>query len=75
MNLFRSEAHLRRWELFNADYERHLQPLLAWVERFSADWFRERMRPDSPRGQNRCSDGIDTSAPGQTAGRSKENGT
>jgi len=46
MNLFRSEAHARCWELFNADYESNLQPLAAWVERFSADRFRERIRPD-----------------------------
>jgi hypothetical protein len=46
MNLFRSEEHARRWELFDAEYEANLQPLDAWVGRFSADRFRERIRPD-----------------------------
>ena len=46
MNLFRSEEHARRWELFDAEYEANLQPLDAWVERFSADRFRQRIRSD-----------------------------
>ena len=46
MNLFRSEEHARRWESYNAEYEANLLPLDDWVERFSADRFRQRIRPD-----------------------------
>jgi hypothetical protein len=46
MNLFRSEEHARAWEQFEAAYARNLQPLANWVERFSAERFRARIRPD-----------------------------
>jgi hypothetical protein len=46
MNLFRSEEHARAWTQFDPATENLLQPLAAWVERFSAPMFRERGRPD-----------------------------
>ncbi len=46
MNLFRSEEHARRWARFNPEYEEGLQPVAAWIERFSGAMFRERGRPD-----------------------------
>jgi hypothetical protein len=46
MNLFRSEEHARRWVGFNQDLAETLQPLSYWVQRFSAEAFRSRLRPD-----------------------------
>jgi hypothetical protein len=46
MNLFRSEEHARAWAHFEAAYARNLQPLAVWAERFSAERFRARSRPD-----------------------------
>ncbi len=46
MNLFRSEEHARNWQFFDAAYDANLQPLDAWVERFSHERFRARIRPD-----------------------------
>jgi hypothetical protein len=46
MNLFRSEEHARAWTQFDPAHENMLQPLFAWIERFSAPMFRERARPD-----------------------------
>jgi hypothetical protein len=46
MNLFRSEEHARNWVGFNPAFEETLQPLTHWVERFSAETFRSRLRPD-----------------------------
>ena len=45
MNLFRSEEHPRRWAQFNP-IETNLQPLAYWLERFSGERFRARIRPD-----------------------------
>ncbi len=46
MNLFRSEEHARNWVGWDPAYAEMLQPLAYWLERFSADRFRERLRPD-----------------------------
>jgi len=46
MNLFRSEEHARNWSQFDADYETNLKPLAFWAERFSAERFKARARPD-----------------------------
>jgi hypothetical protein len=46
MNLFRSEEHARAWRFFDAAFEQNLQPLAVWAERFSAERFRARIRPD-----------------------------
>ncbi len=46
MNLFRSEEHARNWVGFNPEYADTLQPLSYWLERFSAERFRARLRPD-----------------------------
>jgi hypothetical protein len=46
MNLFRSEEHPRAWASYNADFAQNLQPLSYWLERFSAERFRMRIRPD-----------------------------
>lgn len=46
MNLFRSEEHPRHWAQFNPDFEANLQPLSYWLERFSGERFRARIRPD-----------------------------
>jgi hypothetical protein len=46
MNLFRSEEHARAWARFNPEFAQNLQPLLYWAERFSAERFRARTRPD-----------------------------
>ncbi len=46
MNLFRSEEHSRNWTSFNPDVTETLQPLSYWLERFSGERFRARIRPD-----------------------------
>ena len=46
MNLFRSEEHSRQWTAFNPEFEANLQPLSYWLERFSGERFRARIRPD-----------------------------
>ncbi len=46
MNLFRSEEHARNWSGFNPAYEEGLQPLIYWVEFFSAERFRARGASD-----------------------------
>jgi hypothetical protein len=46
MNLFRSEEHARRWVGFDPAFTDTLQPLSHWIERFSAEIFRARKRPD-----------------------------
>jgi hypothetical protein len=46
MNLFRSEEHARNWVGYNAAHADTLQPLSYWMERFSAEGFRARSRPD-----------------------------
>jgi hypothetical protein len=46
MNLFRSEEHPRAWVSFNPDVAHNLQPLSYWLERFSAERFRSRIRAD-----------------------------
>ena len=46
MNLFRSEEHSRHWASFNPEFEANLQPLSYWLERFSGERFRGRIRPD-----------------------------
>jgi hypothetical protein len=46
MNLFRSEEHARNWVGFNPDFAETLQPLSYWVDRFSTETFRARVRPD-----------------------------
>jgi hypothetical protein len=46
MNLFRSEEHARDWASFNPEFETNLQPLSYWLERFSSERFRARIRPD-----------------------------
>ena len=46
MNLFRSEEHARQWALYDAAYDTNLQSLEAYMERFSGERFRERIRSD-----------------------------
>ena len=46
MNLFRSEEHARNWASFNANFTETLQPVSYWLERFSGERFRARIRPD-----------------------------
>ncbi|MDP6713378.1 MAG: hypothetical protein QF368_01955 [SAR202 cluster bacterium] len=46
MNLFRSEEHVRNWSQYDPAWDGNLQPLSAWADRFSADMFRARARPD-----------------------------
>jgi hypothetical protein len=46
MNLFRSEEHARNWVGFNPELAETLQPLSYWVERFSGERFRSRLRSD-----------------------------
>jgi hypothetical protein len=46
MNLFRSEEHARAWDRFNSEVVETLQPVAAWIERFSGEMFRERGRED-----------------------------
>ncbi|MCZ6873579.1 MAG: hypothetical protein O7G88_08630 [bacterium] len=46
MNLFRSEEHARQWALYDAAYDANLQSLAAYMERFSGERFRARIRPD-----------------------------
>ena len=46
MNLFRSEEHCRKLASFNPEVEDQIQPLSYWVERFSQDRHRARIRPD-----------------------------
>ena len=58
MNLFRSEEHPRTWAAFkdglaaaawpafNPEVAHNLQPLSYWLERFSAERFRMRIRAD-----------------------------
>ena len=37
MNLFRSEEHVRRWELFNPKSEEAIRPLEDWVLMFNTE--------------------------------------
>jgi hypothetical protein len=46
MNLFRSEEHLRNWAGFRPEYVEQLRPLDFWLERFSNEMMRNRLRPD-----------------------------
>ena len=47
MNLFRSEEHARNWAQFDpAMEEEYLKPLSYWVERFSGEGMRMRLRED-----------------------------
>ena len=46
LNLFRSEEDARRWARFDPAFVENLQPVAAWIERFSAERFRARSRPD-----------------------------
>jgi len=46
MNLFRSEEHARNWVGFNPEFAETLQPLSYWVDRFSTEIFRLRLRPE-----------------------------
>ena len=46
MNLFRSEEHARNWAHFDPSMEEHLKPLSYWIDRFSGEGMRQRMRPD-----------------------------
>jgi hypothetical protein len=46
MNLFRSEEDARRWAQFDPAWEANLRPVSAWMERFSAEMFRARVRRD-----------------------------
>ncbi len=46
MNLFRSEEHARNWVGYNPAFAETLQPLSHWVERFSSENFRARLRSD-----------------------------
>jgi len=46
MNLFRSEEHARNWVGFNPEFAETLQPLSYWVDRFSTEIFRLRLRAD-----------------------------
>ena len=46
MNLFRSEEHCRNWASFNPEFEEQLKPLSYWLERFSQERHRARIRPD-----------------------------
>jgi len=46
MNLFRSEEHCRNMGSLNPEVEDQIQPLSYWMERFSQDRHRARIRPD-----------------------------
>ena len=46
MNLFRSEEDARRWAQFDPAWEENLRPVAAWIERFAAEMFRARIRPN-----------------------------
>lgn len=46
MNLFRSEEHVRNWPRFKPYYLETLRPLSFWLERFSGEMMRNRLRPD-----------------------------
>jgi hypothetical protein len=46
MNLFRSEEHAHQWALYDEAYDVNLQSLAAYMERFSGERFRARIRPD-----------------------------
>jgi len=46
MNLFRSEEDARRWAQFDPAWEANLKAVSVWIERFSAEMFRARVRPD-----------------------------
>ena len=46
MNLFRSEEHARQWARFDPAFVENLQPVGVWIERFSAERFRGRLRAD-----------------------------
>jgi len=46
MNLFRSEEHARNWSSYDPATVDNLQPLADYLDRFSAERFRERDRRD-----------------------------
>ncbi len=47
MNFFRSEEHMRNWAQFDPDSTTHvIMPLAGWMDRFSGERFKERLRPD-----------------------------
>ena len=46
MNLFRSEAHARRWDGFNPKMAHAIKPIAEWADTFANPFFRERGRAD-----------------------------
>ena len=46
MNLFRSEEHIRNWDLFDPEAEEGIITLADLVEMFSGNYFRRRLDPD-----------------------------
>lgn len=46
MNLFRSEEHVRRWELYSQASEDYILPVATWAEIFSGPLFTQRLAPD-----------------------------
>jgi hypothetical protein len=46
MNLFRSEEHVKRWELYNPASQESIMPVADWAMVLSSPLFRERLQPD-----------------------------
>lgn len=46
MNFFRSEEHVRNWSEFKPYNVENLKPLSFWLDRFSNEMMRSRLRPD-----------------------------
>ncbi len=47
MNFFRSEEHMRNWAQFDPDPAVSvIMPLAGWMERFSREQFKARLRTD-----------------------------
>ncbi|MBI4885273.1 MAG: AAA family ATPase [Actinobacteria bacterium] len=46
MNLFRSEEHVKRWQLYARGAEDYIMPVTDWARVFSGPMFRNRLDPD-----------------------------
>ncbi len=46
MNLFRSEAHVRRWWAYDPAAAEGILPLDAWAHVFGGEYYRRRLEPD-----------------------------
>jgi hypothetical protein len=54
MNLFRSEEHVRAWDLFDPGSAEGIMPIRDWVRYFSQGRMRARLDPDFiPNGASR----------------------